>query len=153
MQTRTMIYSLTCLLAIASAAAMRYDFVDDILLLNGCHHCSVTRCVLNRCVWFTCIFHRRSGSGNDICGDPSIENMTSDPMKIVDYLTSIDSNKNIEDQLKTHPFIKTLEDGKLSKDKMKEWVVQTAYSLQRDTRSRATAYGLFGVDFPDKYSR
>jgi len=92
-------------------------------------------------------------SGTDICGDPSAQNMRDDPMKIVDYLANVDSNKYIEDKLTNHPFIKTVEDGKLTKDMMEQWIVQTAYTLQRDTRTRAAAYGMFGSDYPEKHSR
>merc|ERR1712160_138708 len=85
----------------------------------------------------------------DVCGDPVPSSaMREDPGKTIEYLRSLDSNKVSMEKIMNNEFIQMMESGKLDKDMMREWIIQTAYGLETDARSFASAYNLYGSAWP-----
>jgi len=87
--------------------------------------------------------------GNDVCGDPLPSNdMRSNPMKVVDWLQQQDMWKKVNQALDSHPFIKDIESGKLTKDNMQRFIINMVYDLERNTRTFHGAYNMFATAFP-----
>jgi len=88
-------------------------------------------------------------SSTDVCGDiEPTKDMMNDPMKVIDYLRNLDSNKKAMDITHNNDWIQSLKGGKVTKDDMRAWIVQTAYTLQMDTRSMGGGYNMFGFAYP-----
>jgi len=93
-------------------------------------------------------------SNTDVCGDiePTKE-MMNDPLKVIDYLRNLDTNKKAMEITHNNDWLKDLKAGKVSKDDMRDWIVQTAYTLQMDARSMGGGYNMFGFAYPVIESR
>jgi len=90
----------------------------------------------------------------DVCGDPQTSSkMIDDPKLVLDMLRNLDSNKRAAQRIEDNAFIKDVESGKMTKDMMKQWIIQQAYSLESLMRSFAGAYNFFGTPFPNVSSR
>merc|ERR1712238_323662 len=90
----------------------------------------------------------------DICGDPqTTSKMVDDPKMVLDMLRNLDSNKRAYQRIEDNAFLKDVESGKMTKDMMKQWIIQQAYSLESLMRSFAGAYNFFGTTFPNVSSR
>merc|ERR1712238_413038 len=102
----------------------------------------------------TCYCVASANGLEDVCGDPAVtDKMIHDPKMVLDMLRNLDSNKHAQQRIEDNDFIKDVESGKMTKDMMKQWIIQQAYSMESLTRSFAGAYNRFGTTFPEVSSR
>merc|ERR1712190_16647 len=86
------------------------------------------------------------GNDNDLCGDPLAT--VNEANGVIDYLRKQPDNQRVKDILEQHPFIKDAENGKLDRERMVRWVVNTAYHLEREVRNVAGALDRHGTPYP-----
>merc|ERR1712238_480547 len=96
----------------------------------------------------TCYCVASANGLEDVCGDPAVtDKMIHDPKMVLDMLRNLDSNKHAQQRIEDNDFIKDVESGKMTKDMMKQWIIQQAYSMESLARSFAGAYNFFGTTF------
>merc|ERR1711957_33783 len=71
--------------------------------------------------------------------------MKSDPMEVIEWLMHEPANKQAGQKLDNNPFIQDLENGKVSVDVMKNFIVQMAYNIESQVRNVAQGVNLFGT--------
>merc|ERR1711920_219326 len=86
------------------------------------------------------------GNDSDLCGDPLVT--VNNANGVIDYLRKQPDNQRVKDILEQHPFIKDAENGKLDRERMVRWVVNTAYHLEREVRNAAGALDRHGTPYP-----
>merc|ERR1719491_943741 len=101
-----------------------------------------------------CLCYRQD-SRRDICGDPIVtQSMIDHPQQVIEYLTKHESNQKAhENIIKDNDFLRDLQSGKITKDRMKSFIMQSAYGLEGDVRSFAGAYNKFGFAYPVQETR
>jgi len=91
----------------------------------------------------------------DICGDPIVtQSMIDHPQQVIEYLTKLESNQKAHESIiKDNDFLRDLQSGKITKDRMKSFIMQSAYGLEGDVRSFSGAYNKFGFAYPVQETR
>lgn len=88
-----------------------------------------------------------NGKGQqDVCGDP-IPNRDN-PRQILEYLSNTEDNKKTNEYVKKHPFLVDVENGKLDRTRMTNFIVNYARFLSCFGRSLGSALNAFGSDWP-----
>merc|ERR1711957_940392 len=139
-------------MGITSASTYKARKLHCLSVRNRFQLASTTAVIMNRFYTLLLVaFVTASGvkGATDVCGDPVPSSaMREDPGKMIDYLRSLDSNKVSMEKIMNNEFIQMMESGELDKDMMRDWIIQTAYGLETDARSFASAYNHYGSSWP-----
>merc|ERR1712190_443352 len=95
------------------------------------------------------VFGSVTAADSDVCGDPlPTDAMRQDPQQVLDWLRQRPLNQRIMKSINEHPFLRDAEAGKLEKNVMQRYVINTAYLMERCVRALHTAQARFGQLWP-----
>jgi len=89
------------------------------------------------------------GADTDVCGDPMPSaDMRQNPMKVIEWASQQPFFQQVNKDIDQHPFVRDLEAGKLSKDVMQRYVINTVYHQERFNRCLYGAINRHGLAWP-----